>query len=367
MKKNNQKKRISRHITLLSIILLFPMTLFLSHIVSAEPQLLISIDNDNHLEDFQVIANNDYYGEKYYPLLAEEYGEEILVEPKKFHYRARLNNVEFSQLNNRFALSLNPKTTTIKIFDDNLVVSNNDNNKNAIFIKQISFCNNNNICEPCEGVDCNLMESSLTCSDCKTGEKDLVCDLIYDGICDPDCEDKDKDCSSCNENENNCYEYNEETQCSEEYNGKTCFFGKSCAEGDGVTIGDTLCCPNSYCITSFFSMNEKKEIEKTEEKQNEEKEIQFTDQTAINKKQSFIVYFVLIGVLIAAVLSLSIYFIRKLYKSKMLVIEIQRLKNINRYSYAEIKVYLEKQGYKKGDIDLAIQQHYLYDKNVKNH
>lgn len=349
---------------LVSAILLFSIVIFLSPVVSAAPQLLISIDNENNLEDFQVIADNDYYGGKYYPLLTEEYGEEILISPEKFHYRVILDNIEISKLNERFALGFSPKTATMEIFDDKIF----DNNK-AIITKQLSFCNNNNICEPCEDSECNLMESSLTCNDCKSGSADFICDLVYDGICDPDCENKDKDCSSCkekaNEEANNCYAYAEETECLEEYSGETCFFGKSCAEGDGIAIKNTLCCPNSYCITSFFSMNEKKEIEKIKEKQDEEKEIKFMNQVATNQQQSFTIYLVFIIILIITIILLSIYFIRKMYRSKMLVIEIQRLKN--RYSYAEIKTYLEKQGYKKEDIDLAIQQHYLYDKNVKNH
>jgi hypothetical protein len=58
--------------------------------------------------------------------------------------------------------------------------------------RQISFCNSNGICEPCSGPGCTLIENSLTCLDCPSGAEDYFCDLVQDGICDPDCEGHDK-------------------------------------------------------------------------------------------------------------------------------------------------------------------------------
>ncbi len=54
-------------------------------------------------------------------------------------------------------------------------------------------CNLNGICEP------SLGENYFNCADCPSGSKDGVCDLIDDGICDPDCEIGYDDCI-CNEN-----------------------------------------------------------------------------------------------------------------------------------------------------------------------
>ncbi len=69
-------------------------------------------------------------------------------------------------------------------------------NGNIYFTKLLSFCDNDQQCEPCAG-NCVLMESSLTCDDCASGTGDNYCDLQQDNICDPDCSNKERDCASC--------------------------------------------------------------------------------------------------------------------------------------------------------------------------
>ncbi len=54
-------------------------------------------------------------------------------------------------------------------------------------------CNSNGICEP------SLGENYFNCDDCPSGSEDGVCDLIDDGICDPDCKIGSDDCT-CNNN-----------------------------------------------------------------------------------------------------------------------------------------------------------------------
>jgi len=58
----------------------------------------------------------------------------------------------------------------------------------------IQVCNKNNKCEP------KLGENYKTCpQDCSSGSKDDYCDKISDGICDPDCTEKeDPDCKKPN-------------------------------------------------------------------------------------------------------------------------------------------------------------------------
>ncbi|MBI4150099.1 hypothetical protein HY488_01715 [Candidatus Woesearchaeota archaeon] len=75
--------------------------------------------------------------------------------------------------------------------------------QNRVYLrKEISFCNKNNICEPCFGDACTIAESSITCSDCPSGSVDNYCDAKRDAICDLDCNNKEVDCSSC---EPNCF------------------------------------------------------------------------------------------------------------------------------------------------------------------
>jgi len=61
----------------------------------------------------------------------------------------------------------------------------------------ISFCDSDGVCEPCEGPGCIHAENFVTCSDCSSGAADGYCDLLFDGICDPDCSDMDGDCEGC--------------------------------------------------------------------------------------------------------------------------------------------------------------------------
>jgi len=63
-------------------------------------------------------------------------------------------------------------------------VANNIRLEYREIVKEISFCNYNTQCEPCEG-DCTLMEAAFTCSDCDAD--DGVCVDLTDGICDEDC------------------------------------------------------------------------------------------------------------------------------------------------------------------------------------
>jgi hypothetical protein len=115
--------------------------------------------------------------------------------------------------------------------------------------KQLSFCNLNGICEPCRGPACTIIESSLSCADCPTGSSDYACDLANEGICDPDCDDKDKDCPGCTED---CW-YKDSTMpttaCAADKNGEACAPGQLCT-GEYVYADDTgsLCCTGGRCM-----------------------------------------------------------------------------------------------------------------------
>ncbi|MFH1063789.1 MAG: hypothetical protein V1729_01775 [Candidatus Woesearchaeota archaeon] len=62
----------------------------------------------------------------------------------------------------------------------------------------ITFCDGDGVCEPCDEIACETSENVLTCADCKSGQNDLFCDVIEDGMCDPDCnsDPADPDCVS---------------------------------------------------------------------------------------------------------------------------------------------------------------------------
>lgn len=123
------------------------------------------------------------------------------------------------------------------------IVSGSD----VLFEKTFSFCNDNGVCEPCEGQGCSIMENSLTCADCASGSADLFCDLRNDGICDPDCNDVDGDCAGCAPY---CFfDYMEDFSCSA-LGGQACDDFTDCVGGFLVyaeDTGDEGCCLQGMC------------------------------------------------------------------------------------------------------------------------
>jgi len=117
--------------------------------------------------------------------------------------------------------------------------------------KQVSFCNLDGVCESCSGAGCTLVESSLSCADCPTGGSDNACDLVNDGICDPDCEGKDRDCPGCT---GDCWYRDstmQTTSCASDKKGIGCKAGQLCT-GKYVYADDTgsLCCTGGKCLDS---------------------------------------------------------------------------------------------------------------------
>jgi len=115
----------------------------------------------------------------------------------------------------------------------------------TIKTQNIILCNNNNICEPCDGPGCTIAESSIVCSDCPSGSSDLFCDLVRDGICDPDCENLDADCKGCDP----CYYSN---MTCESVSGTFCDWGEECVGGyfdKGLADPETdrQCCRIGSC------------------------------------------------------------------------------------------------------------------------
>jgi hypothetical protein len=108
---------------------------------------------------------------------------------------------------------------------------------------ELNFCNNNNVCEPCTGNLCRIMENHITCSDCSSGSADGFCDTVADGICDPDCDfdTADPDCISlCYEN-CSAEEYSTVPSCAA-FGGQVCEASDSCLGGDMYYTSDTYYC-----------------------------------------------------------------------------------------------------------------------------
>ncbi len=364
-------------------------------LVVANNYLYLTVDNSVNttvnpmVTEFKIISDNAYYSDKYYPLLTEDAAESSAEESINENasnlsnavYRlAYLFNdgkkMEIGRLDSKIAIPFYDGITQISVFY----------NDQTIFEKKISFCNHNTICEPCEGTDCTLMESVLTCSDCKSGGNDGICDLTSDAKCDPDCEGKDKDCSSCNQQLNSdrkstakdyqqCYDYAEETSCAEE-GGEICIFGKVCSSLNSEMIGSLLCCKEGYCVTpSVNTIISQQNLSNNQLDNNSDNNFDNNDNHNFNNKnndnnnsdffvqqKSFSFYYILLAVVGIIIVLFSIYFLRKLYRSKEIIVAVQQLKQ--KYNYQEIKQQLLTKGFTEHEIDLAIEQHYHYDKDV---
>lgn len=137
-------------------------------------------------------------------------------------------------------------------------------------VKQaISFCNSNNVCEPCLSGYCTLIENHAVCTDCMSGGEDAYCDLKKDNVCDPDCHDRDPDCDCT---DTLCYTGTVDYVRCSVLGGRACNIYQVCA-GRNVYSDDygTKCCIGN-CIDLYESQDEEllKDVRKQLEQEKEE-------------------------------------------------------------------------------------------------
>lgn len=151
----------------------------LTNALSTDPQstLVIVVDSpdlSSSIEGISVSQFNDFEN----PILFEDNLPnsktiEIILEDSLGNLIAKSYLGGYSTL-----FDFSPEITKIKIISSTKVLVE----------KSVSFCNHNNICEPCEGANCTIIENTLTCGDCSSGAKDYFCNTVEDGVCDPDCD-----------------------------------------------------------------------------------------------------------------------------------------------------------------------------------
>ncbi|MBD3203466.1 hypothetical protein GF327_04170 [Candidatus Woesearchaeota archaeon] len=191
---------------------------------------------DNNLEsiNISIIDQNRFYEADFFRgFLPPESNFSIVFKDK--NQNVLLKDNYYLKINNFYEFI--DTTFTIQIFE----------NEDLLITKEIGFCNDNGKCEPCKGSLCSLVENRLICSDCNSGQKDYYCDLVNDGICDPDCNNADADCKNCV----NCWYKGmkrEYTSCSRDFQGEICKPGQPCS-GEFVYADDSgsLCCRGT-CI-----------------------------------------------------------------------------------------------------------------------
>ncbi|MFC1723600.1 hypothetical protein ACFL0V_05660 [Nanoarchaeota archaeon] len=143
------------------------------------------------------------------------------------------------------AIETDSPISSFKVYEDDTYFRSGAT-ATPVFEARFNTCNNNGICEPCLNTSCTLIENSLICDDCPSGSSDFFCDLIHDGICDPDCEFVDGDCPECVD----CAF--KDLTC-ETAQGSRCAEGESCIDGSfafGIMERDepvNNCCVGGTC------------------------------------------------------------------------------------------------------------------------
>lgn len=239
--------------------------------------------------------------------------------------------------------------------------------------QDISFCNNNGICEPCEGVNCVLAEGYLTCDDCASGAKDNYCDLKRDGICDPDCNDLDVDCNACQITNTCLGEYEIIKRTCSDYGGSPC--GEGQCLGELVLTEDVFndCCVGVCEIEEIIDDEvrdagwegelgdeyvvkvEAGEIIAEEptyfEPPEEQKQTSFVDYLKADIRISILAGFILLCILVMSFL----HFGTGNHIEQALLHEAEIL--IQRgYQVETVRTYLVTRGYKKKDVDFIMKR-----------
>ncbi|NQU79776.1 hypothetical protein HQ545_08475 [Candidatus Woesearchaeota archaeon] len=212
----------------------------LASAVIAEKFIVISIDSPNlpsSIDSVAVLEDNSFDDTRLYEdHLNDNSSVEIVLEDSSGKVLSRKTASGY-----RTTFYYDVSIYAIKVLSSGIVVAE----------KLVSFCDNDLLCEPCEGTYCSLFENQLTCSDCASGSDDGFCDTINDGICDPDCDVADSDCVSFCSEDCGIDDAELSPTCSE-FGGISCDPGEDCI-GGGPTIytSDSMfCCIGGFCANT---------------------------------------------------------------------------------------------------------------------
>jgi len=113
--------------------------------------------------------------------------------------------------------------------------------------RKMNFCDKDGVCDACLGWPCDDAESFVTCTDCSSGSADGYCDLERDGICDPDCDDRDGDCPRCG---SVCLYYDMKDKGCSDIGGTECNDEQDCMGGEFVYLNELMryCCLGGRCF-----------------------------------------------------------------------------------------------------------------------
>lgn len=218
-----------------NIILLVPALLLAIAMVSGSSLLIktTQIENEFMILGLDVIENNSYYADYYANLPG-----------KGLDY-----TFSFSDKDENLIYEAGPGFSTYSLIDYDKIKNSSritlKENSRILSERNLSFCNNNYLCEPCKSDDCVNFENELTCNDCRPSYDDGFCNIKNDNTCDPDCisgywyggENENEGCAEENFLEQDCSYYHA-NECKKE---EVCSRGEFSIGRSGRVCCDGLC------------------------------------------------------------------------------------------------------------------------------
>lgn len=331
---------------MLSVLLLLCLASINIVLAVQEPLIIIKIE-DNKVVMANIIEKNDYYVAHY-----QDFFEAI--EEQDAYYRLKLYAknkllVDAAPFPELLIYEFNPSTTKIQII--------NEKNNLIIFEKEINVCNYNNICEPSrpKGAMSSNYESSLLCSDCKKSSNDNFCEIIHDGVCDPDCNGLEYECDERISQSDGLLD-NTEFKCSSQFNGELCKENQECLT-ESIMLNNKVCCL-ALCSEKFMLKEELEKLNQEDGKRVIEAEQVYVGKLKKQETANTMPMTTIITVisLITIISLITFLFIKKNYINKKMFAEVNEL--INNYNYGQIRKLLRKKGYNESQVEKAINQHY---------
>jgi hypothetical protein len=207
-------------------IFLCVLLFMLSAIPVSAYQMLFRFDSNLEVTEMSAFSENKFYENKFYSGSEDTTGIPVML------YDSGSNIVSSSTIQgNGIAILTLPGFAEQYSMKVGFAASSASASSSSS--GQISFCNNNNICEPCLTGFCTLAENYLSCpADCSSGGNDGFCDLKKDSVCDPDCYNLDIDCPNCT---GRCFSGGNGCLAYELCDGSSIYsddFGTKCCKGD---------------------------------------------------------------------------------------------------------------------------------------
>ena len=338
----------------LTLLTIFFTLIFNASFSLAAPYVLLESSSENNDFTFpriSIIEDHFYYNDYFFQGFSTPSKYWVVLLDSNYHELAR---------------EVVDESYTVIPFDVNLAYIQIGMGNAPIDTINFTGCNNDGICSPCLGETCYLFESFLTCpSDCPSGSNDSYCDLRNDGICDPDCDLVDADCSDCTA----CYySYIEQVQssCEDDFGGTICAVNEVCLN-ELIYADDSgsFCCKGKCVLLEKYLKDNFDNVSDSDaEKTNVDvKDISngddSIDSTSLNSPTSSLVLLLILVVLLLVLFTALFYYLQQSSHSKdtekYLLEQIKNLK-FRGYSNQMILKVLQEQGYDSKLITKVLNQ-----------